>query len=71
MKNMHVLEERILSCWNIVEDLECLSENAPSKEFAEALKGLAYLYNLRFNSTFKAYEEAFCEVVREIRKGHE
>lgn len=61
MKNRFDLEQEILDCWHITDDLGVLLEEVlegnPSKdEISNILLGLKELYHLKFNRTFNTFE---------------
>lgn len=63
------LEEKIMNCWNVVNDIESLTENIGNgQEFAgldpkhqdrilNVLVGLSELYAMKFDSMFQCFEE--------------
>lgn len=67
MKNFHDLEEKIMKCWQLVDDLddvasyiaegETVNQPADLDKVRNMLVGLSQLYNLRFNTLFENYEE--------------
>ena len=69
------LEQKILSCWNIIDDLNVIYEavmeqDGMSKDdIANMLLGLKTLYDLRFSQTFNQFEtlhSAVCATSRQI-----
>ncbi len=70
MKNTRFeLEQKLLSCWSITDDLDTLAEavmeeKVDADSIANILLGLKEIYNLRFESTFSCFEE--CIKTREI-----
>ena len=57
------LEEGIMKCWNITDDLQLLLEQyldgdkpMSEDEMANILIGLIELYNIKFDKTFKIFE---------------
>lgn len=56
------LEQQILSCWSITDDLEVLAkavlehDNFIKDDMANVLIGLKIMYNLRFDEMFKTFE---------------
>ena len=56
------LEQGILNCWNVVEDLEMLAKGVGDRGMTEdqlmnALIGLKTLYHLKFQYLFETFEE--------------
>lgn len=62
MKNINELEQSIMDCWTIVDNLNSIRgavENlrlSPG-QVASVLDGLSVLYDNKFNSLFNAFEE--------------
>jgi hypothetical protein len=59
---MHELEEKIMSCWNVTNDIELayesvLEQDLSRDQVANLLLGLHQLYELRFNQLFSTYEK--------------
>ena len=55
------LEQQIMQCWGITEDLEAIIRqydyNSPSEDdMMNVLIGLQTLYNLKFNRLFNTFE---------------
>jgi hypothetical protein len=79
MKNFYDLEQEIMKCWNIVEDIELLreyfSDNSDfegmdpkqSDKIDNHMMGVKELYVLRFNRLFEMYERS-CLEVHELKK---
>ena len=60
MKNRFDLEQQILQCWCVVDDIITIAESPEinSKEKAqEALQALANIYQIKFNQMFNTFEE--------------
>jgi hypothetical protein len=60
--NRFDLEQEILNCWRIVDDLKILNEavleqDADRDKISNILTGLADLYEMKFNKTFEIFEE--------------
>jgi HD-like signal output (HDOD) protein len=57
------LEQGILNCWNICEDMKIIAENVleaktvERDKVANMLLGMAELYQLKFEKTFSDFEE--------------
>lgn len=50
------LEEQIMSCWNITDDLTLLSESfTPSKQ-DQILEGIVLVYEMKFKKLFDTFE---------------
>lgn len=68
-KNMYDIEQGIMNCWNIVEDIKLLEymvmEKDPSRDhIANYLLGLHTIYGEKFDQLFHTYEEV-------LRQQHE
>lgn len=59
MKTRFDLEDSIMSCWGIVDDLEIISEQTElkSEEYQELIKALRVLYSLKFTELFSIFED--------------
>lgn len=64
MKTRFDLEQEILDCWHITNELNLLYEQAMDRQvpltqdqLANMLLGLYELYNLKFERTFETFEE--------------
>ncbi len=53
MSNRFDLEEAIMRCWNVTEDLKLISEAENPVEYAEALQKV---YEQKFDNLFKIFE---------------
>lgn len=58
------LEQNILKCWNVTDDIDLLYENVMDRapemttdEIANALLGLQSLYNMRFEKLWTNFEQ--------------
>ena len=54
------VEQGIMNCWNVVDDIDLLYHTMDSKnedEIANYLLGLQEIYSTKFNALFKTYEE--------------
>ena len=57
------LEQSIMHCWSVCEDLNLIAKNVLEKEFtdpdklANILIGMADLYQLKFEDCFENFEE--------------
>jgi len=62
MKNdIFDLEQGIMTCWNIIEDLKMLNEavlerDLTDDEISNILLGIERLYNLKFEKLFELFE---------------
>lgn len=53
------MEQQIMKCWDVVEDLKMLADEVNNgSDFTNALKGVAELYHYRFEKLWKQYEAA-------------
>lgn len=55
------LEQQILQCWNLCEDVATLAEGAMEQDLStdqivNVLNGLHDLYDIRFNKLFQTFE---------------
>ena len=62
MKNRFDLEQEILDCWKVTDDIDILLEYVCDGEndqdyVANVLLGLKNLYDLKFDRTFATFEE--------------
>lgn len=67
MKTRFDLEQEIMECWNITSDLEDIyryvmegdseMNTVQRDKVANMLLGLSELYELKFNKTFRTFEE--------------
>lgn len=63
MSTQSDLETKIMGCWGIIEDIDELASyvsNDPKPELdriANILLGVKELYNLRFDSCFRTFED--------------
>lgn len=62
MKNINELEQSIMDCWTVVDNLNSIRgavENLQLSpgQVASVLDGLSVLYDIKFNSLFNAFEE--------------
>jgi len=61
-KDIFDLEQSIMHCWNIVEDLKMLNEAVLERdlsvdEISNILLGIERLYNLKFEKLFEMFED--------------
>ena len=59
MKNRLDLEQEIMDCWGIVEDIELVYHKygEDSDELANVLLGLKTLYQMKFERLFNTFED--------------
>ena len=67
MTNQFDLEQQILSCWHVTDDLKLVYDaviegNMSNDDIANALLGMQTVYNLKFDQCFKTFEEFLKEV---------
>lgn len=60
------LEQHIMHCWNVTDDLEVLNEavlerNLSQDEISNILMGMKGLYHLKFETLFETFEQALKE----------
>lgn len=60
--NQFDLEQNIMNCWNICEDLKAVAEAVIEEKLApdnicNILTGMAELYQIKFDKTFNCFEE--------------
>jgi hypothetical protein len=65
INEMYDLEQRIMECWQLVDDVNLLYEQVMDKDLhkdqdklANALLGLHTVYGIKFEKAFETYEEA-------------
>jgi hypothetical protein len=58
MKNRFDLENDIMRCWEIVDELEMISnqKELTVEQYSGLVKSLQILYSLKFNELFKTFE---------------
>lgn len=62
MKNINELEQSIMDCWTVVDNLNSIKAAVENlqlspRQVASVLDGLSVLYDIKFNSLFNAFEE--------------
>lgn len=75
MSDIFDLEQQILDCWHIVDDLKVLEEGVLDKgisvdEIANISIGLEKLYQLKFEKLFNTFEN-HCREFHKYRKFYE
>ena len=68
------LEQNIMNCWHIVDDLDLLEESVMERDMstddvANILLGMKSLYQIRFEKCFDSFEDVMREI-REARKSN-
>lgn len=53
---MFDLEQKIMSCWIIIDDLKIARDNP--EHTVEILDGLIRLYDIKFDELFKVFEQS-------------
>jgi hypothetical protein len=66
MSDRFDLEQQIMSCWNVVEDIKMVQEmtdlrKVSEDELANALLGLQTLYQMKFEVLFNTFEKMIQE----------
>lgn len=56
------LEQGIMQCWNLVDELKavneyCTKHNSSAKDVLEVLDALVKLYQIKFENTFETFED--------------
>jgi hypothetical protein len=64
--NAYDLEQQIMECWHITDDIKIVSEeiiegDLSKDQISNVLLGLEQLYVLRFNKLFRTYEQLLAE----------
>lgn len=62
MKNQFELEQQILSCWHVTDDIKLVFDavvngTMTNYEIANVLLGLQTVYNLKFEQCFRTFEK--------------
>lgn len=73
--NQFDMEQQIMTCWNVCEDLDTLSEgvverNMTTDNIANVLIGMKDLYQLKFEKLMEQFEDLVKELYQ-LRKGRE
>ena len=66
MSDRFDLEQQIMSCWNVVEDIKMVQQmtdlrHLSEDELANALLGLQTLYQMKFEVLFNTFEKMIQE----------
>jgi hypothetical protein len=74
MSNIFDLEQSIMKCWNVVDDIDLLYRNVCDRstpftedEIANLLLGMKQLYQLKFEECFEQFE-MMCKDYHQLRK---
>jgi hypothetical protein len=59
MKTRFDMEQEIMQCWNVIDDLKVLQETNNLNE--ESVKALCTLYSIKFNMLFETFEQLIAE----------
>lgn len=64
--NAYDLEQQIMECWHITDDVSVLTEeilegDLTKDKIVNVLTGLEQLYAIRFNKLFRTYEQLLAE----------
>ena len=69
INEMYDLEQRIMECWELVDDVNLLYEQVMENDLhkdqdklANALLGLCTIYGMKFERAFNTYEEALKKI---------
>lgn len=59
MKDRFDLEDEIMKCWEIIDDLELINNHSEitSEQYRELIKSLHTLYSLKFTTLFSTFEK--------------
>ena len=74
MADIFDLEQSIMKCWNVVDDIDLIYKNVMEKEqpftqdeLANLLLGMKQMYHLKFEECFNQFEE-MCREYHQLRK---
>lgn len=70
---LYELEQQILQCWNIVDDIDrlyrfVLDRDMSKDDIANVLVGIKMIYSMKFEETFETFENAVKESFEERQK---
>lgn len=76
MTTVYDLEQQIMECWRVTDDMKILTEEVMEGDFnkdqiCNVLIGLEQLYNVKFNKLFRTYEkhlEDYYNLTKKIEK---
>jgi hypothetical protein len=58
MSNIQDLEQEVLHCWQITQDLQLLAEEYEhDDELCNRVLGIKHVYEMRFNKAWNTYEK--------------
>lgn len=58
MSTIQDLEQEVLRCWGVTQDLKLLAEVVnDGSDHTDTVKGIAEVYELRFEKAWKTYEQ--------------
>ena len=58
MSDRFDLEQKIMGCWSIVDELKLIADYSKDGKTTDMLYGLAELYQLKFEDTFECFEKS-------------
>jgi hypothetical protein len=62
MSNIQDLEQEVLRCWEVTQDLDLLAqENEENDGLCNQILGLNHVYDMRFNKAWQTYEDVVKE----------
>jgi len=62
MSNIQDLEQEVLRCWEVTQDLKLLAEVVnDGSDYTDTVNGIAEVYELRFNKAWDTYEKVVAE----------
>jgi len=62
MSNIQDLEQEVLRCWEVTKDLKLLADVVnDGSDHTETVKGIAEVYELRFEKAWDTYEKVVDE----------
>jgi hypothetical protein len=62
MSNIQDLEQEVLRCWEITQDLNLLAEVVnDGSDHTDTVKGIAEVYEMRFSKAWDTYEKVVAE----------
>lgn len=70
---LYELEQQILQCWNVVDDIDrlyrfVLDRDMSKDDIANVLVGIKMIYSMKFEETFETFENAVKESFEERQK---
>lgn len=67
-KHRFVLEQHIMNCWNVVDDIKAIHTAHQDRremsvdEMSNVLMGLEHLYRIKFEALFECFEKHLMEI---------